>query len=404
MGTRTCGYDDCHMCADPDDEESAPRWRLPWSWPLAATGVAGASIALITFPHQAHEAAGQTWAPFVLVSGLLLVGLVAEHDGLFRAAGSQLARMARHGFALFIGATLLIVAVTATLNLDTSVVFLTPILIAATRQGLGGERPLLYGSLLLANASSLFLPGSNLTNLIVFSHQPLSGRAFLALMWPAAVVAPIVTAGVVGVWARRDFAGPRTPAPRIDGPSFPLGLGVGVVAVPAAVVLVVALRSPALPVFALGVLVSLIRLVQRRVSARRVWNVLGAPVLVGLFGITIGLGTVGRAWSGPTTLLSHASGAGAAVIAAVCSVLLNNLPAASLLAARHPHHAAQLLVGLNLGPNLFVSGSLAWFLWLRVARSSGAKPTVRQAARLGAIVVPLSMAAALGALVLAGSG
>jgi arsenical pump membrane protein len=83
---------------------------------------------------------------------------------------------------------------------------------------------------------------------------------------------------------------------------------------------------------------------------------------------------------------------------------VNNLPAASLLAARNPHHAAQLLVGLNLGPNLFVSGSLAWFLWLRVARTSGATPSVRQASRLGLIVVPLSIAAALGALALAGSG
>ena len=98
-------------------------------------------------------------------------------------------------------------AVTATLNLDTSVVFLTPILVAATRHGNGGERPLLYGSLLLANASSLFLPGSNLTNLIVFGHQPLSGGAFLALMWPAAVVAPIVTACVIGAWAGGTWPG-----------------------------------------------------------------------------------------------------------------------------------------------------------------------------------------------------
>ena len=62
------------------------------------------------------------------------------------------------------------------------------------------------------------------------------------------------------------------------------------------------------------------------------------------------------------------------------------------------------LVGLNLGPNLFVSGSLAWFLWLRAARAAGADPSVRQASRLGVIVVPLSVAAALAALAWAGSG
>jgi arsenical pump membrane protein len=136
----------------------------------------------------------------------------------------------------------------------------------------------------------------------------------------------------------------------------------------------------------------------------QVAGIVGAPVLVGLFGITIGFGALGRVWSGPATLLSHADGVGVAVIAALTSVLVNNLPAAALLAARNPHHAAQLLVGLNLGPNLFVTGSLAWFLWLRVARASGLNPSLRQASRLGLVVVPLSIAAALGALALAGSG
>jgi arsenical pump membrane protein len=133
-------------------------------------------------------------------------------------------------------------------------------------------------------------------------------------------------------------------------------------------------------------------------------NSLGVPVLAGLFGVTIGLGTLGRVWSGPATVLSHVGGAGAAIVAAVCSVLFNNLPAASLLAARHAPHASDLLVGLNLGPNLFASGSLAWFLWLRVARSNGAQPSLRQATRLGVVVVPLSIAAALAALALVNSG
>ena len=143
---------------------------------------------------------------------------------------------------------------------------------------------------------------------------------------------------------------------------------------------------------------------QRRLTVRGAVDTLGVPVLVGLFGITIGLGTLGRVWSGPATLLSHLGGVGTAVVSAVFSVLCNNLPAASLLAARQPPHAAQLLIGLNLGPNLFATGSLAWFLWYRVAVSSGAHPSVRQASRLGLVVVPLSIAAALAALALAGSG
>jgi arsenical pump membrane protein len=381
-------------------EEAAPQSVGRWGWILAAVGVIGAVVALATAPHQAQAAAGQTWSPFVLVSGLLLIGLVAEEDGLFHAAGSQLANVARGGVTLFVGATLLVVAVTATLNLDTSVVFVTPVLLAAARARGGGERPLLYGALLLANASSLFLPGSNLTNLIVLGRHPLSGGSFLALMWPAAVAATVVTAAAVALWWRSDLSARSMPTMVPTRPT----MGLGLVAVVAAVVLVVTLRAPAGPVVAVGVVATAARCVQRRLSVRHALGTLGVPVLVGLFGITVGLGTLGRHWSGPASLLSHGGGVGAAITAAVLSVLVNNLPAASLLAARMPPHAAQLLVGLNLGPNLFVTGSLAWFLWLRVARANGSQPSVRQASRLGVVVVPLSIVAALAALALAGSG
>ena len=81
-------------------------------------------------------------------------------------------------------------------------------------------------------------------------------------------------------------------------------------------------------------------------------------MLIGLFGIATALGTLGRSWSGPATLLAHLDPAGTAAVAAVASVLVNNLPAASLLAARVPPHPYPLLVGLDIGPNLFVTGSL----------------------------------------------
>jgi arsenical pump membrane protein len=131
--------------------------------------------------------------------------------------------------------------------------------------------------------------------------------------------------------------------------------------------------------------------------------VLGVPVLVGLFGVAVALGTLGRVWAGPSVLLSHLDLWGTAVVAAVGSILVNNLPAASLLAARTPGHPFALLTGLNLGPNLFVTGSLAWFLWVRVAKDAGARPSIARASRLGAVAVPLSIAAAVGLLALTGT-
>jgi Na+/H+ antiporter NhaD/arsenite permease-like protein len=89
-------------------------------------------------------------------------------------------------------------------------------------------------------------------------------------------------------------------------------------------------------------------------------------------------------------------------VAALSSVLVNNLPAVSLLAARQPAHPFSLLVCLSLGPKLFVTGSLARLLWLRATRSAVAHPSIAKAARLGIVAVRLSVAAALGALTVSG--
>jgi arsenical pump membrane protein len=90
-------------------------------------------------------------------------------------------------------------------------------------------------------------------------------------------------------------------------------------------------------------------------------------------------------------------------VAALGAVAVNNLPATALLAAGPPPHPFSLLIGVNLGPNLFVTGSLAWVLWIRAARTAGATPSVAEAARLGLVAVPLSMLAALTALHLSGA-
>ncbi len=85
----------------------------------------------------------------------------------------------------------MVAAVTAMLNLDTSVVFLTPILVhTARRRGLS-EIAFLYGAVFMSNSASLLLPGSNLTNLLVLSHSHSSGSAFAAQLFPSSVAAVV---------------------------------------------------------------------------------------------------------------------------------------------------------------------------------------------------------------------
>jgi arsenical pump membrane protein len=368
-------------------------------WLLALGGGAAALAAAFASPAQAQAAAGQVWPAFVLVAGLLLVGLVAHEDGLFAWGGHALARLAPNGAVLFMGAAALVVAVTTLLNLDTAVTFLTPVLVYAARTRGESEAPLLCVSILLANAGSLLLPGSNLTNVIVLGHLHLSGRAFFDHMALAGLAAALITAAVVGL-AHRHALRSTT---RIDEPATRPVVGVGLGAVVAVTVLVLVLRAPAVPVAAVGILAVSLRLLRRQSTPGTALEVLGLPVLVGLFGLAVALGTLGRTWSGPATLLSHLNAWGTAAGAALCSVLVNNLPAASLLSAHQPPHPFELLVGLNIGPNLFATGSLAWVLWWRSARRADADPSIRRATVLGMTSAPLALAAAVGVLVLQGT-
>jgi arsenical pump membrane protein len=197
---------------------------------------------------------------------------------------------------------------------------------------------------------------------------------------------------------------PEAPAEVVPGQApDPARLGLGTPAVLAVTVLVLVLRNPALPVAGVGLVVVTARLAARREALDHVIEVLGVPVLIGLFGIAVALGTLGRSWSGPATLLSHLDPVGTAAVAAAAAVVVNNLPAAALLASRVPPHPYALLVGLDIGPNLFVTGSLAWILWWRTAKSVGSAPPVRRAVALGLVSVPLSMAAALALLAVTGS-
>src|SRR5262245_13753686 len=130
-------------------------------------------------------AARQAWPPFVLVVGLLLIGAVAAEEGLFEAVGAFLSRARLRPSTLLLALLVLVAVVTAVLNLDTAVVFLPPVLVHTARERRLDERPFLYGSVFMANAGSLLLPGSNLTNLLVLRSDPQGGAGFAVRMLPA---------------------------------------------------------------------------------------------------------------------------------------------------------------------------------------------------------------------------
>jgi arsenical pump membrane protein len=332
---------------------------------------------------QIVAAAAQVWPPFVLVAGLLLIGAVAAADGVFEAFGVRLARAPLGPRALLVALLALVAVVTAVLNLDTSVVFLTPVLVnAARRRGLD-ERPFLYGSVFMSNSASLLLPGSNLTNLLVLRHDPASGAAFATAMLPAWIVACSLTAAFLALAFRLEDGEQGEQ----EMPALRVGLGLAATA--AAATLMLVLRNAALPVLALGLSATVLRRLRPRLDVR---------VLALLFALAVALGTLARAWHDPDRLLASSGPAATAAIAALASLFANNLPAAVLFSAQPPPHPYALLVGLDLGPNLAISGSLAAYLWLQAARTINADASVSTYSRLGVLLTPLTLAGALAAL------
>ncbi|MDH2425422.1 SLC13 family permease [Sphaerisporangium sp. TRM90804] len=91
-----------------------------------------------------------------------------------------------------------------------------------------------------------------------------------------------------------------------------------------------------------------------------------------------------------------------AALAAVLANAINNLPAIlALLPVLGPAGTGPVLaalIGVNIGPNLTYTGSLATLLWRRVLRGHGHEPSLGDFTRLGLLTVPAALLAATTAL------
>jgi arsenical pump membrane protein len=235
--------------------------------------------------------------------------------------------------------------------------------------------------------------------LAVFFRRALRGGA----RSPGAGAAPSAGAGVergaggVGPGAGADGGPPGSGA-------APLVVGPGLVATVAAAAIVLLTRDSALFVLPLGIAAVVVSRRLGRLQTGRLWAAVDLRPLLLLFLVALALGTLARSWSGPARLLAGTTSGAAAALAAAASVLVNNLPAAALFSAHGSIDGRALLVGLDVGPNLAVSGALSALLWLRIARNAGERPSVKTYSMVGLAAAPLAMAAAIVSLRLFGLG
>ena len=393
----------------------------PFKLPEAIWAVLGALIllALGLLPwSDGLRAVGKGGDVYLFLTGMMLLSEAARREGLFDWVAAAAVNQAQHSpKRLFLLIYAVGVVVTAFLSNDAAAVVLTPAVFAAAKKAKVEPLPLLFICAFIANAASFVLPISNPANLVLYGdHTPPLGRWMASFALPS--VASIMATFAVLRWVEGGKLGDNC---ECDVDHEPLSTGGWIalagIGLTAAVLLVVSALDMqlGLPTCIMGLLTTGAVLAVKRESPWGTikgvsWTVL--PLVAGLFvmveavnqtGLTAALGQV-LASSARQSEAVAAAGSGA--ILAVVSNLTNNLPAgliaATAIQQAHPSTRVvdALLIGVDLGPNLSITGSLATILWLTAIRREGEEVGFWRFLKVGALVMPPALILAIGARLL----
>jgi len=387
----------------------------PWRWPEWIWAVAGAAllVALGLLPWTSAETAILKGLDvYLFLTGMMLLSETARIHGVFDWVAASAVQHARgSGDRLFALVYVTGVVVTTFLSNDATAVVLTPAVFAVARKAGAHPLPLLLACALVANAASFMLPISNPANLVLYGgHMPSLGPWLASFALPS-IAAITLTYGALRAIERYEIASATASCvsrqPLASGGILALA---GIVLTALLLLWVSALDIPlGLPTALAGATVALGVSALRRQSPLPLirdvsWGVL--PLVAGLFVLVGALdrtGMIGMVTSGLHHAASH-SEAGAAIAGtslAFASNLINNLPAGLIagtaVGQAHPPRLVidGLLIGVDLGPNLSVTGSLATILWLQAIRREGEDVSFWRFLKVGLVVMPISLAAAL---------
>jgi arsenical pump membrane protein len=385
----------------------------PWNLPEAVVAVPAAGLVVATgalSPHRAWAEAQRLGPVLGFLAAVLVLAQLGQAEGLFRACGAWLARgCAGRPQRLLAGVFVIASVTTAVLSLDATVVLLTPVVFATAGRLGARAKPHVYGCTHLANSASLLLPVSNLTNLLAFAVSGLAFTRFAGLMALPWLVAIAAEYAVFRRFFRFDLNAPAPGTPDPEPVEFPvfvlvvLGATLGGFAAAS-----VAGINPAWVAAAGAAVLGARALARRRTSVAALWRAADVPFLAFVLGLGLvvaavtanGLtGALRQVFPGGTSLLALLA---TAALAAAAANLINNLPAVlMLLPLAAPAGAGAVLavlLGVNIGPNLTYTGSLATLLWRRVLREHDAEPALGEFTRLGLLTVPLALLLATAAL------
>lgn len=342
---------------------------------------------------------------YLFIGGMMLISEIARREKLFDwLAAIAVSYSNGSGFRLFIGIYLVGVLTTIFLSNDATIVVLTPAVIVAVRAAkIKNPLPFLFICAFVANAASFVLPISNPANIVVYGKDLPPLESWLRQFTLPSIVAVVVTFICLYFNQRRNINLPierNIAIPPISTDAKISFIGIGF----AAVVLLVCSAlgyDLGLPTAMSSIALLLIIILKKGTTELKLlrhisWGVL--PMIAGLFIIVEGLMKTGllqfmhhaleRGLAQSETQTTWLSGVGIGLL----SNVMNNLPAAlavsDVVQAGVPEIIKRaMLIGIDLGPNLSITGSLATILWIVILRKEGIEISAWQFLKIGWIVM-----------------
>jgi arsenical pump membrane protein len=396
-------------------------WNLSRAWWPALGGGVVVAAGLIS-PRQAADVLSEVVDPLALLVGMMALSAVAEKAGIFDWAASLAIRAgAGRVSRLFVFVFVIGCLVTAVFSLDTTAVVLTPIVYGAVSRLRLKPLPFMFACVYAANTGSLFLPVSNLTNLLAYeAFEPGFARFTLVMLLPATLA--VLTNLLLFSWFfRRELRGHYDPGTPANVPTnaaffrFMAGsiLGILLCVLPVATTLGASIGTVVLvsSLVVAGVARFKGWIVFRKVVGSVSWEVL--VLVAGLFVVVRAAEEAGLDELARDAYAAIASGNDLSQILAVTSIgalgsnVLGNLPTTFVTldalrpliseGALGPFAVYATVIGTSIGPNLTVVGSVATLIWLPIVRRKGVEVRAKDYLKLGAISTPpILLAAAIG--------
>ena len=386
--------------------------------------VSGGALLLIALRLIPLKLAGRAVAEgsdvYLFLTGMMLLAELAREQGVFDWVSSVAVRGAKGSCSrLFLLVYVVGTVVTVFMSNDATAVVLTPAILAAVRKAKISPLPYLFVCAFIANAASFVLPISNPANLVVFhTGMPPLGQWLLSFGVPS-VLSIVATYVVMRVFFRNDLC------KQIECEVQPVKLTTEgkMVLVGLAFMVTVLLTASAmkkdlgLPTCIAALVITAATSVKSKSNPLKLLREIswGTILLVaGLFLMGDAVESQGalkltQEWLAWTQKLAPAAGAMVVgFFVGVANNLVNNLPlgliAGGTIQAAHVKGllANAVMIGVALGPNLSVTGSLATILWLLALRKEKLDVSVWKFLQVGMIAMPIALAAALcGAIVMA---